>query len=442
MDEFEWFMDKEEIALTSSKNQMMEELGEVSNAELIDIDISGSEFVSVHPQQDSLRFYSSRARYNLRNNIIFAVDVKIIKVADAAIFPNEGDVTILKHAKMKTLMDAEIITNTTTKYHNIYDGVINIQSRNSYTGVGNYDYIDQEKEIQQLHFDKIAVDTTGQSYAQSLVSDSAAFMLSPYFSFAGDVNLTASKEYLNFDGGYRIDHDCDTLGLYRVKFNADVNPQQIYLPVDEDLKNIHGDRLFSDLLFSTRYSKIYPSILTKKINYSDEPIIAANGFVEFEDVTYEYRIAGLDKLKQHNLPGNYLSLNARKCVVKGDGKINLGAKLGLVEMQTYGNVEHYTDKDSTELELVMLLNFFFAENALELLADDIDVANLNGIDLSKELYTKALNEIVGIEEADKLISQINLYGGYKKIPQELLKTLLEPDNTLLYITRANWCWIS
>ncbi len=427
MDEFEWYMDKEEIALRSSKNNMLEELGEVSNAELIDIDISGSEFVSVHPEQDSLRFYSSKARYNLKNNIIFAVDVEIIRVADAAIFPHEGDVTILKHAKMKTLMDAEVIANTATKYHTIYDGVINIHSRKSYSGVGNYDYIDQEKEIQQIHFDKIAVDTTGQSYGESHISDSVAFMLSPYFSFAGDVNLTASKEYLNFDGGYRIDHSCDTLGLYRVKFNADVNPQQIYLPVAEELKNIYGDRLFSALYFSTRYNVIYPSFLTKKINYSDVPIVSANGFVEFEDVTNEYRIAGMEKLKQRNLPGNYLSLNSRKCIVKGEGEVNLGAKLGLVEMETYGNVEHYMDTDSTELDLVMLINFYFAESAMELLSDELKLANLSGIDLSREIYTKALNEIVGMEEADKLISQINLYGGYKKVPDELLKTFLLAD---------------
>ncbi|MCD4681301.1 MAG: hypothetical protein K8S00_13025, partial [Bacteroidales bacterium] len=427
MDEFEWYMDKEEIALQSSKSKMLEELGEISNSELIDIDISGSEFVSIHPEQDSLRFYSSKARYNLRSNIIFAVDVKIIRVADAAIFPHEGDVTILKYAKMKTLMDAEVIANAVTKFHTIYDAVINIYSRKSYSGVGNYEYIDKKKEIQQIHFDMIAVDTTGQSYAESYISDSAAFMLSPYFSFAGDVNLTASKENLNFDGGYKIDHNCDTLGLFRVKFNADVNPDQIYLPVPETLIDINADKLNSALLFSTRYNQIYPAFLAKKINYSDIPIISSNGFVEFEDVTFEYRIAGMEKLRQRNLPGNYMSFNVRKCVVRGDGKINLGVELGLVDMQTYGVVDHYMINDSTELDLVMLLNFFFAENAIELLADDLEMANLNGIDLSQELYTKALNEVVGMEEADKLISQINLYGGYKKVPAELNKTFLFAD---------------
>jgi len=252
-------------------------------------------------------------------------------------------------------------------------------------------------------------------------------MLSPFFNFSGDVNLTASKEYLNFDGGYKIDHGCDTLGLYKVKFNADVNPEQISLPVAEELKDVNGDKLYSALFFSTKYNKIYPSFLTRKINYSDIPIISANGFVEFENVTYEYRIAGVEKLRQRSLPGNYLSLNIRKCIVKGDGEINLGANLGMVELQTYGNVEHHMETDSTELELVMLLDFFFAENAMELLSDDLEMANLSGVDLSKETYTKALTGLVGMEEADKLISQINLYGGYKKIPSELLKTLLLAD---------------
>ena len=57
------------------------------------------------------------------------MDVKIIKVADAAISPDKGDVTILKKAEMKPLINAQILANTTTKYHTIYNAFVNILSR-------------------------------------------------------------------------------------------------------------------------------------------------------------------------------------------------------------------------------------------------------------------------------------------------------------------------
>ena len=41
-----------------------------------DISLAGSEFVSTHPDQDSLRFVAPRAEYQVKNSIIYAKDGK------------------------------------------------------------------------------------------------------------------------------------------------------------------------------------------------------------------------------------------------------------------------------------------------------------------------------------------------------------------------------
>jgi len=79
MDRFDWLIDNEEISL-SNEQSMKTRSDSLSLSQLIDLGYTGSEFISVHPLQDSLKFFAARARYNLRTNVINAEDVKIIKV--------------------------------------------------------------------------------------------------------------------------------------------------------------------------------------------------------------------------------------------------------------------------------------------------------------------------------------------------------------------------
>ncbi|MCD4745039.1 MAG: hypothetical protein K8R58_01935, partial [Bacteroidales bacterium] len=205
MDEFDWYMDKAEIALGSS--QKAEEMAAYDNLtlyELVDVDLSGSEFISVHPDQDSLRFYSTKAKFSLKDNVILAEDVKMIRVADAAIFPVDKKVTIRKDAQMKTLTNAKILANTVTKYHSIYNAAIKIKAKKNYTAIGAYDYIDETGYRQRIQLKKIVVDTTFQTYAIGYISDSLGFTLSNDFDFAGNIKLLANNEFLNFNGGFRI----------------------------------------------------------------------------------------------------------------------------------------------------------------------------------------------------------------------------------------------
>ena len=109
----------------------------LSLAELIDVGYKGSEFISVLPSQDSLRFFAQTATYNLKTNVINAQDVKIIKVADAAIFPDSGKVCIMKDAQMQVLHNANIIANTSTKFHSFYKADVSIATRHRYTGKGS-----------------------------------------------------------------------------------------------------------------------------------------------------------------------------------------------------------------------------------------------------------------------------------------------------------------
>jgi hypothetical protein len=428
MDEFDWFMDKEEIELANTKSQKVDSLNTMSIKEIADLDLAGSEFVSIHPEQDSLRFFSPRAKYNLRENIIYAKDVKIIKVADAAIFPAEGAVTILKKAEMKPLIDAKILANVATKYHTMYNALVNITSRKNYTANGMYDYVAADSTVHPVYLGKIGVDTTLQTYGTGIISDTSKFELSPQFDFAGGVKLSASNEFLSFTGAFKINHDCDTLYRNWIKFKADINPNEIYIPINDTIKDVSSGKLEAGIMLANDSNQVYSAFLMKKLKSTDQEIIKARGYIYYDDISDEYRISNKEKIKQLNQPGNYLSLTRNSCITFGDGKIDLAPNTGRMSISAYGNIKHYIIPDSATCDLVMVMDFFFSDDALKFMNEKIDkYTTLKALDLTRSTFTKTLAEILGTKEADKLVSDIAMNGSFKKLPDELEKTFVLGD---------------
>jgi len=431
MDRFEWYMDKEEIALANDMDKQPEGIDHMTLQELAELDLSGSEFISVHPAQDSLRFFSSRAKFNYNENVIYATDVKIIKVADAAIYPGNREVTILKKAEMIPLEDAQILANTVTKYHIINKSTVHILGRLDYKAKGYYEYVDEMDAMQEIYFKEISVDSSLQTIATGRISDSAAFTLSPFFDYMGNVYLRASNEFLTFDGVTRIKHECsesDTAKHSWVRFETEINPSEIYIPIGEKIENQDYNTIYAGIYISSDSTQVYSAFLRPRNKYSDTKVISAGGFLTYDKSSNEYRISTKEKLKQFSLPDKYLSLNVFKCRTRGEGPLSLGANLGRVKMDVFGRVDHYITADSTEIQMVMFLDFFFKDECLEMMKENImNYGDLEPVSLTGEIYSKALGQIFGIEEADKIITELNLYGELEKVPDELNHTLSIAD---------------
>jgi hypothetical protein len=420
MDNFKWFMDENSIELGSSKA--------AAKGANEDLDLSGPQFISIHPKQDSLNFYSPTAKFDLKKYVISAKEVKYINVADARIYPDKGDVTIDKDAVMRTLTNAKIIANAITKYHSLYNCTVNVFARKSYAGSGYYDYVDEIKTKQTFYFSNVSVDTTFQTYAETNIPDSSKFRLSPNFEYKGKVKLKATNQFLVFDGTARISHDCAAIPKVWFKFESEINPNNIYIPVDSLPKDGANKPLAASLMVTTDSTHFYSAFLSTKESTNDPYVLSASGFLFFDKATREYRISNKEKLVERSLPGNYLSLNTAQCKVYGEGKINLGGDFGQVKVESYGSAIHYLIPDSVSFDMLMTTDFFFDEGALDKMSEAIvNFADLKPTDFSRPVFEKGMREMLGKEQADKLISQLNLYGSYKKFPDELKKTIFFTD---------------
>ncbi len=429
MEEFKWYMD----------NGMIDLKGSSKKSVAADVKLEGSKFVSTHPDQDSLFFYAPLARYDSRRHVIKAKDVLYINAADSRVYPDSGaDVTIKKKANMEPLVNSEIITNSVTEYHKVYEANTKIFGRKSYTSSGFIDYKDELNQVQPIYLSNISVDTTGQTVGTGEIADSISFSLSPRFGFEGGVKLYGSKQFLVFDGASRLVHECNLLSTPWFKFEAEINPNDIFIPIDTTMRDTADAVLLTGINLNIDSIFLYSAFLNQRSNYSDIALLPAEGFIHFDKTSKDYVISSKEKIAEPSLPGNYLKLNTEDCKIYGDGLVDIGARTGNLKFNAAGNIVHNQIDNSAVLDLMMTIDFFFDDNAMKKMADDLNEnINLQATDFSRATYEKGLKEIIGVEDADELIAQLNLNGKVKRMPDELNKRMVFNDVKMKWFEDIN-----
>ena len=435
MDVFSWYMDKEEIDMSVSwlaeKDKRIDM--NIDPFSLVDSDQPGSEFISMHPLQDSLRFVASLANYKIKEHLITAYNVRTIAVADATILPGDGIVQVEKKAIMRTLEDAKIVANNDSKFHLLYNAEANIFGRKNYNANADYDYIDEINRKQTLHFDVVAVDDSVRSYATGSVSDSSAFTLSPNFVYQGDIRLNAWREFLTFDGVVKMNYDCSLIKNNWLAFISEIDPKQVMIPVADNPLDIDDNKLSAGIMMKKDSTHLYTSFLNKPKKYSDLTVFEAAGYLYFDSQLREYQIGSKEKIENDELAGNLLRLNKDNCMVEGEGKIDLGIYAGQVKINSAGFITHDLNKDSLELDVMMVMDFFFPKEILGMVSTAIyNNVDLEPADLSDDTYVKALPELIGEEEANEAFKNLSLYGEYRRMPKALEKSLVITDVNLIW----------
>lgn len=405
IDKLKWYM----------KEQLLE-LGETSKSS------SGTEFVSSHPLQDSLSFIAKTANYNLKDYVIHARGVEKIEVADATIFPDSGKVIVEKKAFIRTLENATVLTNNLTKYHTFKKASINIKGKNNYTGSGDYTYKDELNKEQTILFQKISVNHDKMTIASGSVEGEKPFKLGAKFSFKGVVNLSADDKYLTFDGYFKMDHQCSFIPIEWVRFTSEIAPDNITLELDSVVVNDDDERLTTGLIMGADSSNVYSTFLNRKNRSMDIDLLSASYFLYYDKNESAFVVSGYDTLS------NIFCLYDKQCKTKGDGLMDLGISLGRIKVETAGFVEHNILADKEQMRLFLLLDFFFSEKALKVMAEDIFLSpGIENYEFESEFYGKTLGRIVGKEEAEMLLLELETRAEFVEFPDALNHTMSFTD---------------
>ena len=432
LDLFRWDMERTELEMGSAS--VTDTIADIETDAYGEEIMVGPRYISIDREQDSLSFVSNRATYDYSRNILRGSNVTFLKVADAYIYPGDGQVVIDPDGVMEELIEASIVANREMKEHRFYNATVQVLGQYSYTGTGYHDYLNETGEPQSIFFHEISVDDSVNTLAEGIIGKDQYFMLSPYFSFQGNVEVYARETFLVFNGGAGLIHDCDINEDTYLKFRSEIDPAFVYIPVPDQPFDIDMNYTYAGLFLAGDSVSIYPAFLSRKRLPRDQYVITSSGILYYDKPSNEYRISSREKLRYPDRPpGNLLRLSRNDCVVNGEGKISLGMRPGQVRMTSVGNVMHNLNTKETALDVTLSLDYFMSEDAFEIMASEINVTpRLEAVNLATPLYVRNLQDLIGRDRAEKYQTELGLYGEYQSSVPELKHTL--------FITNIKLVW--
>ncbi|MCX6333626.1 MAG: hypothetical protein NT092_04890 [Bacteroidia bacterium] len=378
---------------------------------------------------DTVAFSSWKGSYHLDGEYIEAENINYIHIADALIQPEKGKITINRRAKIKQMQNAVVAVNNK---HLLHTAKIDIESTKKYSGSAIYDYVDENKEIQQINFAELTVDTMVTS-ARGYIPQSQKFMLNPAFSFSGDVNLYASRDNLSFTGAAGIVHKCNDLKSYSLKFKSFIDPKNVMIPISEKPRDINDNMVFSGSFINLDSIHIYPAFLSAQKSWTDVGIVKSGGYLYFEKAKGRYLIGSLEKIADQTLPGNLIAFDKSYCVLSGEGKLDLGTDYDLVKMSGAGKVIHRIDSGDVRINAILAFDFYFSPEAIKIMSDDIRLMpSLKPVNINTEFYSKGMKDLLGVEAAQQISEEINLFGTSRNLPKEF--------NYKIFLNDVNLYW--
>ncbi len=386
-------------------------------------------FFATNNLSDTVAFSSWKGSYHLDQEFIEAENINYIHIADALIQPENGKIIINRRAKIQQMQNAVIALN---HRHILHSAKIDIESTKRYTGSAIYDYLDENKEIQKINFPELEVDTA-TTYAKGYIPVSQKFMLSPAFSFSGDVALSARADNLTFTGAAGILHNCRTIESYSLKFKYQIDPKNVMIPVVEKPRDMNDNLVVSGSFINIDSIHIYPTFLSAQKSWSDVALVNSNGWLYYEKAKGRYLIASREKLIDQTLPGNMIGFDKNYCILSGEGHIDFGAKLDLVKLTSAGNVVHVLDSGKVNINTILALDFHFSSEALKVMADEIRMMpSLKPVNLNSDLNNKAMKDLLGVNIASQLKEDMDLFGATRNLPKEFKYELLLNDVKLFW----------
>lgn len=423
LDKMTWFMDEGKVGLSQDK-RLPENNVDIG---IDSLKTNGPTYTSLHPKQDELHFVAPEATYNYRTRHLNAHRVPFIEVADAYIFPDSGEVEIGYQATMAQFENAKILANQYNRQHLVYNASVGVSGAREYKGSGYYEYKDAYGNSYEIYFERIWVDTTLVSRSTGKVEADDPFMLSPFFDFQGEIQLSASSSLLTFDGGTRIVHDCN-IGRGWLRFTSEIDPSDIRIPVGEQMVNVDLNKIFAGSLITRDSTHIYSAFLSARKDYFDANITGATGTLIYDPDRESYMIASEKKLADSTLPGSYLRLETANCQLYGEGPVDLTVDYGQVKLKSAGNALHKVSEDQFAAHIVLGMDFYFSPAALKVMGNEIDsLPNLEPVDLTRHHYKLAMRDLLGETLARTLERQLSLTGVYDEIPPVWKHTIFFND---------------
>jgi len=406
-------------------------------------------FTSVHKKQEGLKFQAKSGLYDLNSYILKVEGVPHVVAGDSRILPDSNKMVIHPGARIETLENATILTDTINNYHKIINATVNLKSRLEYLAEGDYLYLSEVMDPQTIRFDKIQVETipiegkkkAGKkdpmaTMAYAAIDEDQGFKIDKVIDYKGDVTLNARKQFLTFNGAAKITLNTDKLDTQWFLFNDEINPNSIQMYVD-DMVSESKDTLFVGIGFDMGDLEMYSTFIDRTRTRRDFKFLEAKGFLDYDPKKRVFSVGDPDKILGKKLNGNVYSLYDASNSVVASGKINLG-NFPLMNIDAAGIIENDLNENSFTFDKIVLgMDFLFNEDALYAMQRVFKSDNEEGedVDYLNENFSAGVVELVPPKEAEETVKSIERLGYFDR-PKGMDYTMFLSDLTLEWDTTS------
>ncbi len=404
------------------------------------VDISQSFFYTTNEALDSLAFNASGATYDIDKLELKAEGIPYITVADARITPEGNTVTILEKSRIDRLTNAIVVIDTANAFHRLYDANIDIVSRNEFKGEGTYQLVNTVQDTFAIKFNafELVTDEEVGTYTKSsgTVSAQHNLVVSPGFTFKGDVYMYAYRKALELDGAVRLNLKKLQGKNVWIEYASNDDVQEVIVDFD-NARTEGGDPLNAGLHFNN--GDIYLSFITEKRGFDDDDLfIPRGGYLRYDADTSAFKVQNPNKLNGSSYSGSMFAYYEDTQDVSFEGKLNFvgpnnkgmrveGAGIG------FGNL----DSADYQIDALLTVDFDLPDEAFPQMAQNLKAMGEQLVvkrahdDRSDLIYKVA--EIIG-DEATRAWDNINLssYSPLVAASENLLKDFV--------ITKVNLKW--
>ncbi len=385
--EFDWDMKEETVNFKAAEGKM-------------------GQFLSTHPDQDSLRFEGESALYDLKTNQLKIGGVPYIVSSDAYVYPEKGDIEVSAGAVMSQLTNAKIIADTVSKYHVINRATVNILGRKEYRAKGFYEYNIGDKE-QEIEFKEIVGTRVGKGKRSEKKSVTRAtgdinirdkFYIDHKTIFQGTINLNAERPNLGFDGFAKM--EAETLPInhwFSIQCEGDKNDLAIEYKTP---LNPEGESLHVGLFLSRETASTYPTVLMPKYFRKDRSILEVKGFMQYDERADQFIFGDSTRIfgTSSAVKGNQLVYDNKKSKLEMEGALQLGSALKHISIEAAGTVKTEFGKmivdtllgisamnSKTSIETLLGIKLIIPDNLMKIMLNDFKASTF---DATPIIYAK------------------------------------------------------
>jgi hypothetical protein len=406
----------------------------------------GEQFNSLNKAQKGLNFIAKRATYDLLNSILTVEQIPEIIVADSRVIPDSGKVIIEADAKMRTLTNATIISDTISGTHKISKATIDIISKAELKGSGEYKYSTLNTPEQTIVFDDISVKktTTGKKgkdeefhlASKGPIPEDANFILYPNVNFAGEASMYSQNPYLIFKGIARINYKTTRMEPAEFYFEDTVNPKQFLIHYKAETKDATGTPVIAGISCAKNAEQIhlYTNLLNIKENLTDPTILKAEGIVFHDAKKNEYAFGDKAKILDGALKGNVIRFNDEKAIVTAEGEFDPVIKLvAPLKVRMVGDVENDLNKGSFVFNVTLGIDLRTTKEIDDKLARFLhdDNLDLNDIYYESARAKKQFYQLCDEKKDDATIKEFERTATFKR-PKDFIHHLVFTNVNLVF----------